>query len=70
MREPDDRDVYAVNIHRRLAVLDDGTHLRITDMFDAYGDTCGPDEASSCVATDGETWWAIDLSWFDPIASN
>lgn len=62
---PDDRDISAVNLSQRLAILTDGTELKVTNMFDREGDECEPEDAVSFVATDGEVWWAGRMADFE-----
>lgn len=60
-----DVDVVAVNRTRGLALTKDDRALVITSWLDFEGDTTADrDNAKACIATDGTTWWAIDLAAF------
>lgn len=59
-------DVAAVNLSKRIVVLDDGATAPITDLFDAWGE-CSPEDAVSAVAgptPDGD-FLALDLTEFE-----
>lgn len=55
----------AINLTERLYVDDDGSLYPITNLFDADGDECEPEDAVSAVAGDGGCWFAINLSEFE-----
>lgn len=61
----ENRDVQSVGLDRNIAFLDDGTVLEITDFFDEDGEACDADSAVTCVATDNNHWWVIDLTCFE-----
>lgn len=51
-------DIPAINIFSRFALLDDGTIVPVTNLFDADGDeTNDPDEAVVFVAGEGDRWF-------------
>jgi hypothetical protein len=53
----DDIDIHAINLHRRMAVLTDGSYVPITNLIDCAGmDTDNPDEAVTFVAGAKTTW--------------
>jgi hypothetical protein len=54
-------DVIDVDLDRSLALTDTGVVLVIDTFFDEFGDECDADDAVACVATDGWSWFAIDL---------
>lgn len=62
---PADRDISAVNLSQRLAILTDSTELKVTNMFDREGDECEPEDAVSFVATDGKLWWVGRMADFE-----
>ncbi len=65
-------DIESVNTKARIAFTDDGQLCEITNLFDADGDeTAGADEAVAAVVKlpDGR-WAAVDLTAFDPVATN
>ena len=37
----------------------------IDDWYDDSGDDCTPEDASFCVAREGDQYWSIDLSKFE-----
>lgn len=62
-------EVAMVNVSLRLALMEDGQKLPITDAFDDDGDECEPEDAVACVAgpdRDG-MWVCIDLRQFEGV---
>lgn len=58
--------VHAVNLKRRIAVLDDGTQLPITYLFDAHGEMVDDaDEASTFVCGISGMWFHEKLADFE-----
>lgn len=62
-------EVACVNASKRIAVLEDGEALPITEFFGCGGDECEPDDAVSCVAgpTKAGTWLCIDLDAMEEV---
>lgn len=60
--------VLAVNIERRLVLMDDDSFVPITNLLDAHGDECDIDDALAAVAgPDGDgQWHSVDLTKFSP----
>jgi hypothetical protein len=60
-------DVAAVNVSKCIAVLEDGSLVPITNLFDAWGDECAPEDAVSAVAgpTQEGSWISLDLAEFE-----
>jgi hypothetical protein len=59
--------IVSVNRHARIAVSEDDVIYPILAFYDAYGDQCGPDDATVCVAGSNVTGWvALDLNDFIP----
>ena len=59
-----------VNVAARIAIMEDGQELPVTNAFDAGGDECEPEDAVACVAgpdRDG-MWVSIDLKQFEGVA--
>lgn len=65
-------DVYAINTHERIAILDDGKMVPIVTLLDCEGDeTEDPDCAEIAVA--GSTlsgWWAVLISNYETTLEN
>lgn len=63
--------VTAVNVSKRLAILDTGEVLRLETMITSSGDiTADPLEAVTAVAeTPEHTWIVIDLREFDSVST-
>ena len=65
MSEP--LDIVAVNVERRIAILDDGTQIPVTNLLDADGDEAlDPLEATAFVAGPGPQgqWFAAKFEDF------
>ena len=63
-------EVAMINVALRIAVMEDGQELPITNAFDEDGDDCNPEDAVACVAgpdRDG-MWVSIDLKQFEGVA--
>lgn len=59
-------EVVAVNLGKRIALLDDGSVIPITDMLDADGDiTDDPEDAVTAVAGADAEWLAFSLCDFE-----
>ena len=43
-------EVAMVNVAARIAVMEDGQELPVTNAFDEDGDECDPEDAVACVA--------------------
>jgi hypothetical protein len=51
----------------RHVVTNDGQVFPITNFYDCWGDEVDdPDEAVSCAAGKGDTWFTVDLTKFVP----
>ena len=59
------KDVEAINRNDGTVLFDDGTMMHVDDWYDDSGDDCTPEDASFCVARDGDQYWSIDLSKFE-----
>lgn len=58
--------VTAINLERRLALLDDGRTVPITNLFDASGDdTNDAAEAAGFVAGAGREWFADSVADYE-----
>ncbi len=66
--DPTDPQAIAyVDLGGMFVLLNNGETLPITNMFDADGDECDPDEAVSVVAgADGLGWWSVPLEFTAP----
>lgn len=56
--------VSAVNLGSRLAALESGDIVEITNLFDSDGNDCDPDDAITAVAEFAGRWIVIDLRDF------
>ena len=60
--------VNAAKWFSRVALLDDGTTVPITNLLDEFGDeTDDPDEAVTFVAGDGERWFSGLCADYDEV---
>ena len=60
-------DIAAINRAKRIAVLESGETIPITNFFEAGGDECDPSDAVTCVAgpcSNGK-WYSIDLKQYE-----
>lgn len=60
-------DVFAIDLHRRMAVLDTGEEIPIISMFDRWGDETDHEAevVSLCIGPDAEgNWYAAAVSEF------
>ena len=63
-------EVSCVNLNGRVAVMEDGQVLAVTNFIDAHGEECEVDEAIICVAgpdKDG-MWVTFDFSVMEKVA--
>lgn len=63
-------DIAAINRAKRIAVLENGETIPITNFFEAGGDECDPSDAVTCVAgpcSNGK-WYSIDLREYERMA--
>lgn len=63
-------EVSCVNLNGRVAVMEDGQVLAVTNFIDAHGEECEVDEAIICVAgpdKDG-MWMTIDVRYMEKVA--
>jgi hypothetical protein len=65
----DPNGVAAVNCIARTALTEQGEILEIQLFFDDEGGECDPEDAITCVATNGTLFWSIDLRGFNTVAS-
>jgi len=55
-------DVMAVHRGQRVALMDCGCQIPVTDWFDATGQDCNPADAIVCVCgDDAHGWFTVDL---------
>lgn len=58
-----------VNLEQRLAVLDDGRSVPVTNLIDRFGDdTNDPAEAVGFVAGAGREWFADSVAEYSDVA--
>lgn len=62
--------VQAINLGRRIALLNDGSTVPVTNLLDADGDeTEAPAEAVGFVAGEGRTWFAGRVADYEGVNS-
>ncbi len=65
------KDIEAINLVKRVALLADGTCVPITNIFDEDGDeTDDINEAVAFVAGRGLDWWSDDVNHYLKVSSN
>jgi len=63
-------DVDAINAFTRFAVLNDGTTVPVTGLYDADGEeTNDPDQAVTFVAGEGDRWFSGLCSEFEEVTA-
>ena len=61
--------IAAINRTAKIAVLENGEAIPITNWFEAGGDECDPSDAVTCVAgpcSNGK-WYSIDLREYEEV---
>lgn len=56
----------AVNRSRGEVLLSDGRVIEFDNQLDSNGEFCSREDAVVATATDGVSWWVVDLRQFDP----
>lgn len=62
LSDDDPRAIAYVDLDNMFVLLNCGDSIPITDLLDADGDPCGPDDAFALVAgADDLGWWSLSI---------